>query len=102
MKEIAVVCTMGISTAFLVRDMLRHVEQKKLDINIRPLAIENLYETVESNSVDLVLLTSPLASRYKEVKEKLDGQIPVVMVSGEHYVKNNGEAMLEAVLDSLK
>jgi cellobiose-specific phosphotransferase system component IIB len=102
MKEIVIVCTMGISTAFIVRDMLKSVETKKLDINIRALAFENLYETIESDKVDLVLLTSPLASRYNEVKEKLAGQVPVVMVSGEHYVKINGEAMLEEVIDYLK
>ncbi|MGI8387554.1 PTS sugar transporter subunit IIB [Robertmurraya sp. P23] len=102
MKEIVVVCTMGISTAFIVRDMLKSAETKKVDINIRPLAMENLYETVESNSVDLVILTSPLASRFNEVKEKLAGQVPVLMVSGEHYVKVNGEAILEEVLEYLK
>ncbi|MBM7570568.1 PTS sugar transporter subunit IIB [Aquibacillus albus] len=102
MKELVVVCTMGISTAFTVRDMLKSAKSKKLDINIRALALDNLYETIESDSVDLVLLTPPLASQYKQIKEKVEDKVPVAMVSGEYYVKYNGEAILEEALDYLK
>lgn len=101
MKELVVVCTMGISTAFTVRDMLKSVKAKKLDVNIRALALENLYETIESDSVDLVLLTPPLISRYKEIKEGVGDKAPVVTVDGEHYAKYNGEAILADALKYL-
>jgi cellobiose PTS system EIIB component len=102
MKEIVVVCSMGISTAFTVKDMMKSVKRQNLDINIRALALENLYEVIESDPIDLVLLTPPVASKAKEIKANMSEKVPVVMVSGEHYVKYNGEAILKEAQEYLK
>ncbi|RKD71339.1 PTS system cellobiose-specific IIB component [Sinobaca qinghaiensis] len=102
MKEIVLVCTIGISTAFTVKDMMKSVKKQNLDINIRALALDNLYEVVESEPVDLVLLTPPVASRFKEIKTNIADDIPVAVVSGEHYVNYDGETILEEAQKHLK
>jgi cellobiose-specific phosphotransferase system component IIB len=79
---------------------MKAVTRKDLDIQLRALAVDHIYETV--NSVDLILLTPPLASRFEEIKEKVNGQVPVVMISGDHYIKYNGEEILEEALPYIK
>ena len=96
MKNIVLVCTMGISTAFTVKDMMKTVKKKNLNINIKAIAADHLASTIDS--ADLVLLTPPMLSRLTEVKEITDGHVPVVMISADHYIKYDGDAILEEAL----
>lgn len=96
MKEIVLVCTMGISTAFTVRDMMKTVKKKNLDITIKAVAAEKLDDFVES--ANMILLTPPMLSSFNEIKEKVNGRVPVIMISADRYIKYDGEAILEEAL----
>ncbi|MEQ7807735.1 hypothetical protein [Priestia aryabhattai] len=100
MKEIVLVCTMGISTAFIVQDMLKTAKRKKIDINIRALAQDSINEKIDN--VDVILLAPPLASQLKFFKQKVAGRIPIILIPGEYYNRTNGEMILLDTLNFLE
>ncbi len=100
MKEVLLVCSMGISTAFIVKDMMQSAKKQNLDLNIRALAADNIDEAIEH--VDIIVVAPPAVSQYDSIKEKVNGRIPVIFMDGEHYIKVNGEGLLQEVLTHLE
>lgn len=101
MKNILLVCAMGMSTSILVNRMKEYAQRENISVSINALAIQEAKEKIKKNEVDVVLLGPQVRFQKKEIEDTTKGMIPVEVIDMKHYGIMDGAAVLEHALELL-
>ena len=102
MKNILLVCAMGMSTSILVNRMKEYAQRENIAVSINALAIQEAKAKIKNNEVDVVLLGPQVRFQKKEIEEVAKGVIPVEVIDMKDYGKMDGQSVLEHALALLE
>lgn len=98
MKNILLVCAMGMSTSILVNRMKEYAERENISVNINAMAISEAKEKIKNHEVDIVLIGPQIRFQKKEIEEVAKGVIPVEVINMKDYGRMDGQSVLERAL----
>ncbi len=97
MKNITLICAMGMSTSMLMKKMQEAAKVKQLDVNIAAMA-ESSFDPGKMQT-DILLLGPQISFRLDEIKRKYEPMgIKVVSVNMADYGMMRGDKVLEDAL----
>jgi len=100
MKTVLLVCSMGMSTSFLTKKMNDLAKEKNLPITIYAKS-ETEIET-ELDKVDCILLGPQIAYLETQVKERINGKVPVEKIDSMEFGRMNATAILKQAIRMIK
>lgn len=100
MENILVVCSAGISTATMVKNMKESAKAKDLDLNIWSVGVADSKKALET--ADVVLLGPQIKHLKSTFDENVNSKIPVSVIETAVYGNMDGEAALDSALELLK
>ncbi|MFV0556946.1 MAG: PTS sugar transporter subunit IIB [Lactovum sp.] len=95
--NILLVCNAGMSTSLLVEKVEKAGADKGIEVSIEARPVDDLAAHVEG--LDVVLLGPQVRFKLKQVKEIVEGKIPVDVVDMSAYGTMDGEKVLEQALN---
>ncbi|MDR1901307.1 MAG: PTS sugar transporter subunit IIB [Treponema sp.] len=98
MKNIVLVCTTGVSTTMLVKNMRTAVEKRGLDLWINAVSEVHLTKSIEK--ADAVLLGPQVRYLLEKIKVLAPGK-PVQVIDMQDYGMMNGENVINTALGLL-
>ncbi|MGY3834351.1 PTS sugar transporter subunit IIB [Listeria ivanovii subsp. ivanovii] len=99
MKNIMLMCNVGMSTSVLVRKMERIAEERELEVTIWAIS-ETDFEK-NWRKADVILLGPQVSYMKDKVTDVVEGTIPVTVIDVIDYGRMNGEKVLDVALGLL-
>ena len=100
MKDILLLCNQGMSTGFLVQKMQEAAKNRDIDVNIHAESETRLADLWQSTNA--ILLGPQVGYLEDFVKETVNNERPVAVISPIDFGRNNAEHVLDQALEMLK
>lgn len=100
MKTVLLVCSMGMSTSFITQKMNALAKEKGLDITVYAKS-ENAIES-ELDKVDCILIGPQIAYLEKNIKERVNGRVPVEAINSVDFGRMHVVAILKQAIRLIK
>lgn len=103
MKEILLVCTAGITTGLLVKNMEQVIVEKALPFSVSSTSATLVKEVLEEKPVDAILVGPQAESTIRQVEDLLQAKaIPYQLISETAYSILDGASILEQAEELLE
>ena len=99
MKKILLVCNAGMSTSLLVTNMEKYAKKENIEITIMAVPLTQVDSVVKD--WDIVMLGPQVRHCLNQIKNIVDGRIPVEIIDMMDYGMMNGEKVLKRALELL-
>lgn len=97
MKNIVLVCSLGMSTSMLVEKMRESAKQTDVEVNIKAISENDLHSKMD---IDIAMLGPQISHLEDSIKEKLT--VPVVTIDMTDYGMMDGEKVLNRALKEIE
>ncbi|MCX8956596.1 PTS sugar transporter subunit IIB [Erwinia psidii] len=98
MKNILIICALGMSTSMLVNNMKKYAESENIAININAMAISEAKDIIIRNGADVVMLGPQVRYQKQEIEKLALGNIPVEVIDMASYGRMDGKSVLHRAL----
>lgn len=102
-KTVLLICTAGITTGLLVKNIQRAADEQKINIHVYSAPAIIAEQIIQTQSVDALLIGPQSQYEVNRLKDFLNYKaVPYKLISEEAYETLNGEAVLKDSLTLLK
>lgn len=100
MKNIVLLCTLGMSTSLLVSKMRKSAKDLGIDCSIVAVGEYEIKKIEEE--VDVIMLGPQVRYLYNILKKKINKDIPIGLINSSDYGTMNGEKVLKQAFDLIR
>lgn len=100
MIEILLICSSGLSTSYLVKEMQIAAEKLNINVNINAIGIAASQNHVDK--VDVILLTPQVRHKFLEISALVSKNTPVGLIDITSYAAIDGDLILNYALGLIK
>lgn len=96
MKNILLICSSSVSANVFVLKMIKSAKLMNYDVNIWSVGSGNFDENIDR--ADIILLGPQVRYLFDDVKKRVDGQKPILLIDPEDYSSMNSKKILQECL----
>lgn len=102
MKKVLMVCTFGMSTSMLTKKIEQVAEENNIPIKIYAKGEGDIEAELETGEVDLLLIGPQAAYMEDEIRNRVNGRVPVDLVDADDFGKQRAAKILKQCIGIFK